>query len=97
MHTEEKILTLLQEQLHIHHLEIQNDSHKHQGHAGWKETADTHFAITVVADEFETLTRIKRHQLIYSILADLMKDTIHALQIAAYSKKEWENKEKKEI
>jgi BolA protein len=94
MNTEQTIEQLLQETFHLSHFELINDSHKHQGHAGWKETADTHFFVTLVSEDFEGVSRVKRHQLVYKALNDLMKNTIHALQIAAYTEKEWENKGK---
>jgi acid stress-induced BolA-like protein IbaG/YrbA len=50
-----------------------------------------HFYGTFVSDAFEGLPRIKRHQLIYQILGDRMKEEIHALSIKAFTPQEWKN------
>jgi len=57
------------------------------GHAGHKEAQDiksdeSHFEVKIVANAFEGLSLVKRHQLVYMVLAEEMK-TIHAIQINA--------------
>ena len=74
------------------YLAIKNNSHLHAGHKSAKEHGGGHFAITIVSNKFEQLNKIKRHQLIYGVFKDDFKQSIHALQIKAYSQKEWENK-----
>jgi sulfur transfer protein SufE/stress-induced morphogen len=61
-----------------------DNSHQHSGHAGSKgfEGGESHFAVSVVAEVFEGLPLVKRHQLIYMLLGDIMPK-IHALQIEA--------------
>ncbi|HUH00187.1 MAG TPA: BolA family protein [Gammaproteobacteria bacterium] len=44
---------------------------------------DTHFATLVVADAFEGLRPLQRHQLVYRALGDKMGGEIHALSIRA--------------
>ena len=85
MNTEQQIHQQLNQQLNVTYIAITNDSHRHQGHAGWNQGGDTHFSITIVSPDFEKLSRIQRHQRIYAILEEWMKKTIHALQIFAYS------------
>jgi sulfur transfer protein SufE/stress-induced morphogen len=66
-------------------LELIDESHQHAGHAGskgWEESGESHFNLTMVADVFEGLSLVKRHQLIYLVLGDTMQK-IHALQINA--------------
>jgi stress-induced morphogen len=66
-------------------LELEDNSHQHAGHAGskgWEESGESHFHLTIVANAFEGLSLVKRHQLIYLVLGDTMKK-IHALQIHA--------------
>ncbi len=44
---------------------------------------DTHFATLVVAEQFEGLRLLQRHQLIYRALGGRMGGEIHALSIRA--------------
>jgi acid stress-induced BolA-like protein IbaG/YrbA len=40
-----------------------------------------HFFATVVAAEFEGLSRVRRHQRVYAALGDRMREQIHALSM----------------
>lgn len=40
-----------------------------------------HFVATIISDEFIGLSRLAQHRLIYSILAEDLKENIHALQL----------------
>jgi len=51
---------------------------------GWEESGESHFALDVVADVFDGLPLVKRHQLIYMLLGEVMPK-IHALEIRAKS------------
>lgn len=48
-----------------------------------------HFEATVVSDAFAGKTRIQRHQLVYQVLGDRMREEIHALSIKTYTPEEW--------
>jgi sulfur transfer protein SufE/stress-induced morphogen len=64
-----------------------DNSSQHAGHAGskgWAESGESHFALTIVAEVFDGLSLVKRHQLIYMLLGDTM-EKIHALEIKAMS------------
>ncbi len=69
------------------HLDVVNESHKHNVPAG----SESHFKVIIVSDEFNTATRIKRHRAVNSILAYELAEKIHALAIHAYTKKEWDD------
>ena len=63
---------------------------QHAGHAGskgWAESGESHFALTIVAEAFDGLSLVKRHQLIYMLLGETM-EKIHALEIKAKSPSE---------
>mmetsp|Transcript_24527 Transcript_24527/g.58193 ORF Transcript_24527/g.58193 Transcript_24527/m.58193 type:complete len:344 (+) Transcript_24527:83-1114(+) len=63
-------------------LELVDNSHQHAGHAGNDaKDGESHFDLSIVADAFDGLNLVKRHQLIYMVLGDIMP-TIHALQIS---------------
>ncbi|NOQ82012.1 MAG: BolA/IbaG family iron-sulfur metabolism protein [Methylophaga sp.] len=63
------------------HLEIQDDSALHAGHAG--NTGGGHYTITIVSDNFDNLSLLKRHRLVYDTIGTLMKTDVHALSIHA--------------
>ncbi|TBO32792.1 BolA family transcriptional regulator [Aquabacterium lacunae] len=48
-----------------------------------------HFYATIVAAEFDGLTRIKRHQRVYQALGDRMRAEIHALSMKTLTPAEW--------
>ena len=54
-------------------LEVVDESAQHAGHAGARETdspsGETHFRVALVSPEFEGLTTIKRHRLVYQARA----------------------------
>jgi BolA protein len=62
-------------------LEIQDDSHLHAGHAG--NTGGGHYTVTIESADFEGLSLLKRHQLVYKTVDTLMENEIHALSIKA--------------
>ncbi|PCI66133.1 MAG: BolA family transcriptional regulator [Piscirickettsiaceae bacterium] len=79
----EKLSSALQPEF----IEVLDDSQAHAGHEGAK-SGGGHYYLTIVSDEFDKQSRIKRHQLIYSVLGDMMKHDIHALSIKAYTPEE---------
>jgi stress-induced morphogen len=84
------ILASLQ-QLQPTKVELVDTSYQHAGHGGAKGLdGESHFELTIVADAFEGLNLVKRHQLIYMILGKEMPQ-IHALSIKANTPSEVEN------
>lgn len=63
-------------------LEIEDESHKHAGHAGARDGRG-HFRVDVVSDAFAGMTPIARHRAVYAAVGDLMTTDIHALVIRA--------------
>ena len=74
-----KIEQLLNQKINIHHIDIIDDSHKHRNHK--KDTLGGHFRLLIVSDNFKKMPLIKRHQLIYNILDEMIKTEIHALSM----------------
>jgi BolA family transcriptional regulator, general stress-responsive regulator len=64
-------------------LEIHDESHRHRGHAGARPGGETHFRLEVVARSFAGKSRIERQRAIYALLAEELKERVHALQITA--------------
>jgi len=79
--------TLIEERLRaaiaVEHLEIEDQSHLHAGHAGAR-AGGGHYRVRVVSPDFEGQGRLQRHRTVYAALGDAMRaDTIHALSIEA--------------
>jgi stress-induced morphogen len=80
----------LRDKLTPDHLEVVNESHMHSVAKG----SETHFKVVVVSRLFEGVTPVKRHQLVYGALGDLMgkkpsQGGIHALAITSRTPAEW--------
>jgi len=80
--TKEVIETRLQAAFSPSFMQVIDESEEHIGHAGAQGGAG-HFAVTLVASQFTGLSLIKRHQMVFAILKDLIPDAIHALKINA--------------
>ncbi|HLN49066.1 MAG TPA: BolA family protein [Steroidobacteraceae bacterium] len=63
-------------------LAVEDESHRHAGHAGAAGGA-SHFRIRIVAEAFRGIPPVARHRLIYAALGDMLKSEIHALAIEA--------------
>ncbi|MFM2486719.1 BolA family protein [Celerinatantimonas yamalensis] len=56
---------------------------------------DSHFEVVAVGELFDGLSRVKKQQIIYKPLAELIADnSIHALSIKTYTPAEWEKAKK---
>ncbi len=75
----------LAKELKAQHLEVVNESNNHNVPPG----SESHFKIVVVAPDFEGKSLINRHRMINSILADELKNQIHALAMHTYTEEEW--------
>lgn len=60
-------------------LQIENDSHRHAGHAGSPGTGESHFRLEIVSDKFSGLSRVERHRLVNQALAAELDGAVHAL------------------
>ena len=78
----ERIRIALQQSLAPQHLDIQDDSHLHAGHAGARDGRG-HFTVSVVSDAFQGMSPIARHRAVYTALGSMMDTDIHALSIQA--------------
>lgn len=85
---ERKLTTALTPQ----RLEVRDDSHKHAGHAGWREGGETHFHVTVVAEAFAGESRVARQRKVYQVLAEELADSVHALQLVTLTPQEAERR-----
>jgi len=83
MTTKDTITKKLSEAFNPENLDVVDESHLHEGHAGHRPGGETHFRLYIVSKAFEGKTRIDRHRMINSILATELAGGIHALAIKA--------------
>ena len=50
-----------------------------------------HFSVMVISSEFENLSIIKQHKMIYNALGTMVTNEIHALQIKTFTLEQWKN------
>jgi len=76
----QKVTAALQPQ----HLQLDNESHMHAG-----PRTDSHFKLVVVASAFQGLGKVRRHQMLYKLLADELQGSVHALALHLFTPEEW--------
>lgn len=64
------------------HIEVIDESHHHVGHAG-AEGGACHLRVIISSSQFQGLSPVARHRLVYDRLQDLIPFPIHALAIVA--------------
>jgi BolA protein len=69
-------------------LKVVDESHQHEGHAGHEPGGETHFRVYIVSNAFRGKSRLDRHRMINSTLADELQSGVHALAIHAVSPEE---------
>ncbi|MDG1694056.1 MAG: BolA/IbaG family iron-sulfur metabolism protein [Porticoccaceae bacterium] len=67
------------------YLDVINESGMHNVPAG----SESHFKVIISSEFFDKKSPVKRHQAIYSVLAEELKISIHALSLLVYSPQEW--------
>ncbi len=68
------------------YLYIEDESGNHNVPEG----AESHFKVVIASDVFQGLSKVERHQKVYSVLNEEFKKGLHALSIRAYTLSEWE-------
>lgn len=60
---------------------VQDDSHRHAGHAGARPEGETHFSVVVVSPAFAGMTRVARSRAVHAALAAEFESGMHALAL----------------
>lgn len=63
------------------HLEIVDESHKHQGHSGWREGGESHFQVYMTSARFNDETRVSCQRMVYQTLQAELAGPVHALSL----------------
>ena len=62
-------------------LVVENESHRHAGHAGDDGSGESHFRVTIAANAFAGMSRIERHRAVHAALGPDLVGRIHALAL----------------
>ena len=83
MSTRDIITEKLTEAFKPQNLRVEDESDKHEGHAGHRPGGETHFRVYIVSPVFKGKSRIERHRLINAALSGELAGSVHALAIKA--------------
>jgi BolA protein len=83
MRTKDIITNKLNEAFAPESLDVVDESHLHEGHAGHRPGGETHFSLYIVSPAFKGKSRIERHRMINAALAAELAGSVHALAINA--------------
>ena len=75
--------------LNLHHFEVKDFTGRHLNHN--LHDGGFHLEAIIVSDDFQKISLLKRHKMVYKALGDLMKHEIHALSMKTLTIKEWKN------
>ncbi|TFJ94920.1 ankyrin [Platysternon megacephalum] len=64
-------------------LDVIDESHRHEGHAGARPGGQTHYRVKIVASAFAGKSRVAIHRMINDTLAEELANQVHALAIEA--------------
>ena len=73
--------------LNLHHFEVKDFTGRHLNHN--LHDGGFHLEAIIVSDDFQKLSLLKRHKMIYGALGELMKHQIHALSMKTLTIEEW--------
>lgn len=73
---------VLQQQFQPSFLEVIDESSQHAGHSGANESGmNSHFRVRIASSQFENISRVQRHRLVYDSLQEFLDNGLHALAI----------------
>ena len=64
-------------------LSVIDETNQHHGHAGWRESGETHFRVEITATSFAGKSRVERQRAVYQVLAEELAGPVHALALTA--------------
>ncbi len=65
------------------HLQVEDDSARHAGHAGARAGGESHFNGVIESAAFEGVPRVARQRMVYAALAEELAGPVHALSVKA--------------
>lgn len=88
MKVQSRIEDKLNQALALDHLEVINESDRHNVPAG----SESHFKLILVAGRFAGMKLLDRHRLVNDLLAEELADGVHALSIHPFAPQEWQSR-----
>jgi BolA protein len=88
--TAEALAARLREGLDAEHVAVEDESHRHAGHAGAREGG--HYRAVIVSQRFEGLSRVAAQRVVFAALGDLPSAGIHALALATFTPEQWRSR-----
>jgi BolA protein len=82
----------LREALDARHVEVEDESHLHAGHAG-AASGGGHYRAIIVSERFNGLGKVQAQRLVYQALGDMMQAEIHALSMTTLTPDQWSDAE----
>lgn len=83
MRTQQLITEKLHQAFAPQSLRVEDESHRHEGHAGHRPGGETHFRLYIVSEAFRGKSRLECHRMINATLAGELAGGVHALAIHA--------------
>lgn len=77
----DRIAALLQAAFPPAEVAVQDDSHRHAGHAGARPEGETHYTVRVVSPAFAGMSRVARSRAAHEALAAEFGSGLHALSL----------------
>src|ERR1700694_2930051 len=88
MSTKDLIINKWREAFLPESLDVTDESHLHEDHAGHRPGGETHFRVYIVSPAFKGKSRIERHRMINAALSLRRARSVHALAIKAQARGE---------
>ena len=89
MSMQETVSQKLNSELSPLFIQVENESHMHNV----PPNSETHFKVVLVTEQFQGKLPVKRHQMVYKLLADEMQAGVHALALHTYTPDEWQQRQ----
>lgn len=85
MSVQQQLKQVLEAAFAPEHLMVENESHQH----AVPPDSETHFKVTLVSGAFEGKRLVARHQAVYGVVGEALKQGVHALALHTYTPDEW--------
>ena len=66
-------------------MSIEDESHRHAGHAGASDAGETHYRVVLVSETFTNLSRVERSRVVHNVLTGEFEGGLHALSLSLRS------------
>lgn len=87
MNIEDTISNQLSNLITVSYLELKDSTGKHVHHDNFD--GGLHLSAIIVSDDFNNLSSLERHQLVYNALGSMIKNEIHAFSMKTFTNSEW--------